>query len=238
MSKKKFIPLIYVSTIFLVPQSKSWLDHRRITGDPGLSAPIRLHRHRWLVDPLARGTWSYPSDQATSQVHTVFLYTWIFKAIYAIQGVPYNPYPITSSLNWSTRIKGDYTADTLDNDCILFWGYILRVTMSWVEWLWEMVIYRDATRIKQRYAGSACSDGALSLGWRASPAPGRRAHSSPLLVIHAWRQALRSSQGKQDFYCRKQIRTILRAVTEPKEWRRRDARFSEGESTIEDASEL
>jgi len=34
---------------------------RQFTGDPTIEVPTRLHRHKWLTDPYARGTWSFPS---------------------------------------------------------------------------------------------------------------------------------------------------------------------------------
>jgi len=40
---------------------------RRFTGDPGISVPDKILRHPWLADPLALGTWSYPSVNTKHQ---------------------------------------------------------------------------------------------------------------------------------------------------------------------------
>lgn len=32
---------------------------RRFTGDPGLAAPFKVHRHKWTTDPYSLGSWSY-----------------------------------------------------------------------------------------------------------------------------------------------------------------------------------
>ena len=44
------------------------LDFSKFSGDPCISKPNRVHRHRWLTDPFTLGTWSYPSINSSFKV--------------------------------------------------------------------------------------------------------------------------------------------------------------------------